>query len=220
MKITIHIITALMLIASVAYCHAQEKGFEGMYFNDFVTGNIFFSDGSTVDIPLNYNSLDEQVVFLKDNEILAIANYKNIDSIVVNKTVFVHGFGEAFFEKVKVADQHYYIRYKSVMISKGKGSAYGSYSETTSITNFESGTGSNGRYNSLQINEAIRTNTSEIIYLKPNKDYIAITNLKKLIKIFKPHKAVILEFSRKNHIDFDETDDIKKIVVFCLTGLE
>lgn len=211
----------LSLILS-AFCFsgitfAQENLNNGLLFGIFTQGTVVYKDMSQISALLNYNSVEEEMLFrTADDDILALDKPSSVSAIVIGNRRFEYAKGDAFFEEVPAGkDTYYYIQWKSKLISQGKGSAYGGRSGTAAITNIGNLQGRGAEYARFNLDEKFETKTEKFYYLKINNKFKAFNSAKSLGKLFKGHEAEIEGFAKQNNISFNNNPDIAKIVEYC-----
>ena len=102
------------------------------------------------------------------------------------------------------------------MLSKRKEVAYGGYSQTSSITSYESFSNSTtGTVHKLNLDEKFRIKKENFYYLQSGKSYKRFNSAKSLGKLFKGKESKIEEFAKEHSINFNNIDDIARIVEFA-----
>ena len=209
-------IFALLLCISLEI-KAQDYLNNGLLFPQFKEGIVIYKNFSRVNALLNYNTLEEEILFVDtENTIMALADPSTVIAVIIDDRRFVFAQQDAFFEEIAIGnDRYFYIQYKSKLISQGKGVGYGSHSATASVTSISSVQGKGGDYRQLKTDEIFETKVERNFYLKINNKYKNIKNIKMLGKLFKGREAEIEDFAKKENIDFGKAVDIAKILTYC-----
>ena len=81
MKKAIIIITILMLSMSFTAKSAEMIG--GLVFPDYQLGKVYFKNTGIVEALLNYNTISKQILFKRNDQVLALGLVETVDSIVI-----------------------------------------------------------------------------------------------------------------------------------------
>ena len=208
----------IFVVVCVMQMDAQNPG-DSRLFMQFQRGTIKYRNNTQQEAILNYNTIEQEFLFLSnDNTIMAIGEPQNVDMIIIGHRSFVPAQKDMFYEMLKAGDTNFFVQWKSKFISQGKRSAYGGYSGASAISNVtlsqggSVGTGSVGLHGRLISDEKFKANTDCIYYVIVGDRYRSFNSLKGLVKIFKQYKYQIKEFSGQHSIDFDNPDDVSKLL--------
>ena len=203
-------IPLLIILIQPGQNNAAQNDF--MMFNKFTSGEVYFDNGETIKAPLNYNTLNEEMMFIQAGDTLSLTNTHEIEKIVINNQSFVPSSKLAFYEKIEGKQSAIYIKHLSRLVAKGKPAAYGGYSETTSTTGYSNYSNSTtGENRQLKVDENIRYKNYQFCFVKINGHYKNISNRKLLTKCFKSQKKEIEEYLIQNDIDFDIPGAVLKL---------
>ena len=190
--------------------------YNGYVFPEFETGYAIMKGNVRYNAKFNYETISEKMQFLDTDDSLMEVVTDDIIAIVVGERRFYPDKKGFFYEGISIGDEMFYLQRKSKELSKGKGSGYGGYSETSSITNVgsisHSVTGGAVRFNS---NELIEVKQDLFFYIKNKDKYERFTSVKALAKLFKSHQAKIEEYAKTNNTNFSKLDDVIKIMEYC-----
>lgn len=209
-----YLLFPLLFLSLTVFCQTELDN--GLLFPDFSLGEVHYKNGSVANAQLNYNTMEEELLFKDPNgEVMAVSEPQNIGFVVINERIFVHIKNDLFYEVVEQEDGlSFYIQWKSKPVSEGKGSAYGGRSQASSITNV--GTYRNrAGYRSLNLDEKFKVKVDCSYYLRISNSYKKINTVKSLTKLFKGHDSEIENYAKEQKIDFSKQEDIRKIVAFC-----
>ena len=212
---TIQLCMCLCAVFCVNSLFAQEELGDGLLFPQFESGIVTFKNGTRTQASLNYNMLYQKMWF-KDNEnnIMEIANLPQVLMVTIGERRFFPVPTGAFYEQLPAGGDFFFVQHLATMISQGKASAYGGYSQTsaaTSIGSLESGT--SGRV-VLKADEKFKQKRDFVYYLKSGNSYKRFTSAKALGKLFKGQASKIEEFAKEQSINFSKTEDVAKIVEY------
>lgn len=212
------------LIIGFVQIHAQGPG-DGLLFSQFERGLVKYRNNTQREALLNYNTIEQEFLYVSDdNTIMAIGEPQTIDIIIIGHRSFVPAQKDMFYEMLKAGDMNLFVQWKSKLVSQGKRTAYGGYSSVSAISNVtlaqggSTATGSVGLYGRLISDEKFKANTDCIYYVIIGDKYRSFNSLKGLMKIFKEHKDQIKTFSKKHAVDFDNPDEVCKLIEY-VSGL-
>lgn len=207
-------------IICIVQMNAQEPG-AGLLFNQFQRGLIKYRNNSQREALLNYNTVEQEFLFLSDdNTIMAIGDPQNIDMIVIGHRSFVPIKEDMFYEMLKAGNTNFFVQWKSKFISQGKRGAYGGYSGSSAISSVtltqggSTGTGGIGLHEHLSSDEKFKADMECMYYVIVGDKYRNFNSLKGLVKIFKTHKDQIKAFSGQNSVDYSNPDDVRKLLEY------
>ena len=196
---------------------AQEEVGSGMIFPQFEKGTVVFKDGTHSAASLNYNMLQREILFLNaDSTILALANPSEVLVVIIGERRFLPvSSGGVFYEEIEAGKGSFFVERIANMVSAGKAAGYGGYSQTGSVTSYESIQTSSGAYQKLNPDEKFKLNINVHYYLKSGDSYKKFFSANTLGKLFKGHEAEIEAFAKDQSIDFSKVDDIARIVEYA-----
>jgi len=219
---------AVFLINSMV---AQEELGDGLLFPQFENGFVVFKKGSRTPAQLNYNMLQQIMLFLdKENNVMELADIPNILVIIIGERRFfpVSSKGN-FYEEVTAGEGSFFIQHRAVMLSQGKAAAYGGYSQTSSVTSigsiqggsFESQGGTLGVMGvgrtDLKVDEKFKMRIECGFFMKSGNSYKRFNSAKSLGKFFKGQASKIEEYAKEQSIDFTKQEDIAKITEYAFS---
>jgi len=195
---------------------AQEELGNGFLFPQFEKGSVVFKNRSQTAALLNYNMLQQEMLFQDaDNTIMALSNPTEVLVVIIGERRFFPVSSKGiFYEAVEAGKDYFYVQHKAIMISQGKGSAYGGYSQTSSITSYGTFHGGSGETYRLNPDEKFKMKIEKYYYLQSGSNYKKFNTAKSLGKLFKGQGAKIEEFAKVHSIDFSNPDDITRIVEY------
>ena len=196
---------------------AQEELGNGLLLPQFENGTVIFKSGVRTPASLNYNIIQQEMLFQDtDSTIMALANPSEILVVIIGERRFSPASSKGiFYEEIQAGNGSFFVQQRATILSEGKASAYGGYSQTSSITSY--GTyynNSSGSMVNLNPDEKFRLKNECIYYLKSGKSYKKFNSAKTLGKLFKGHESKIEAFAKEQSVNFSKTDDIARIVEY------
>ena len=200
-----------------SFLFAQEEMGNGMLFPQFENGTVILKNRTKSNALLNYSMLQQEMLFQNsDGTIMAFADA--LDIIVVNigdRRFFPISSKGLFYEEIQAGKGSFFVQYKVNIISEGKASAYGGYSQTTAITSYSTiSNATTGTTHKLNADEKFRLKKDNFYYLQSGKSYKKFTSAKSLGKLFKGKGLKIEEFAKEHSTNFNNINDIARIVEY------
>jgi hypothetical protein len=182
-------------------------------FDHFINGSVLLKTGGVSEAPLNYSSIDQSILFEKDNKIFTLTELATIDTIYIASRKFV---------------PHNNIVYE-VLNKSGKVSLYITY--TNKLRRMVATTDHNG--SSKQDMSDVSNNVSDVYVSRPYKGDFSVeitkhywlksynnihkaNNAKDFLNVFKEstHDAII-NYLDQHPVDFRNQKDLVALTEFC-----
>jgi len=183
-------------------------------FPEFTNGDVFYN-GYKGSGKLNYNMLLGEMQFLENNQVLALANVKDVIVVSINNRKFYPFNNKEFTEELmSTGNYQLRVRRKGNAAQYSKKGAYGTTSSTSSITSYSSII-SDGRQFDLNVIEEVLISLNCFYYLVgTNGKHVLIKNIKTFTKQFPAYRAQIEKFVKDNGTRFDQEEDLKALLKF------
>jgi len=194
---------------------AQEELGNGMLFPQFQKGTVIFKSGARSSASLNYSMTQQEMLFMEaDSTVMALADPLDISVVIIGERRFIPVTSAGVcYEEIQAGKGSFFVNQKATLLSKGKASAYGGYSQTSSTRQL--GTyHSDGTTVKLNPDEKFVLNIKNTYYLKSGNSYKGFYSAKTLGKLFKGHGAEIEKFATEQSINFSKTEDVVRIVEY------
>jgi hypothetical protein len=175
-------------------------------YKDFIPGKIFFKNGTTNNINLNYYYLTGEIVFVQDNDTLYISKKKDVSLIVALDTFYYdNGYLEVISGgKLKVGLKQY-VRIKDIL----KEGALGTLNRVSSIDTYNS-LWADGNSYGLVPNENIEVQMTLEYYISNSSSGFVQFNKKNVIQLYPQKADEIKAFIKSHKVDFDSRDELLK----------
>lgn len=212
----------LLILLSISFAlYAQKKTNSAYLYDDFREGTVKFKLGNTSPGIFNYELVSEKIHFKDNNNtILELAYPEEVEYIKIGDDTFIHIKDHIFYQKIDLENIDLYVKYSGTILSKGKYSGYGSYSQTASIDNITRIDGAPGNNTRLDSNEIYEVDKKTFFYIKIKGKFKHIHSAGSLAKLFKGHEKEIKEAIKDENTDFRKIEDVKEAVRFCGEFLE
>jgi hypothetical protein len=212
-SIAVSLLVALILSIPVE-AQKNDDGSSPQYlFSEFSTGIVMMKNGLTQNARLNFNTVSEKVVYEKENEVYDLLNITMIESVIINNQVFVP-VGKKFNELLLVAHIPLMVQYKGEILPPEKTVGYGGKSLVSSVETLTSVKLSMGYYNlKLPIDYSVKV--EKVYVIKSGENSYSFANERQFVRLFPQKESELKGFIKQNHIKFENTSDIIKLVIFC-----
>lgn len=186
------------------------KNLPNFLFPEFTKCVIKFKSGDSKTAIINYNIIDEELVFQQSDTYMVLDNPSVIDTIYVNDRKFVP-FNSVFYEVVLSGTAvSLFIQHKSIIEDTGVPTAYGATNKTTNIRYARQIYGTVGSLNlSIPDNSKITDNTT--YWVEKDASMEKFSNKRQFLKIFNDKEKELNKFIDSNSISFKNTGDIIKV---------
>jgi hypothetical protein len=207
--------TLLILSSSVELSAQTEssKPFPQLLFPGFTRGIIKMHSGQTNSAMLNYNTVDEEMVFKQNGIYLVLEKPEDVDTVFIQNLKFVY-VGKAFYEIVVSGSVSLYIQHKSKYTSVGTNTAYGLTSQTNG-SNSPIMVQAGNQVRNFDLPDNVTVVPAIVFWVKRNNEMFRFTNERQFLKIFPEKENEIKEFIRSSNLDFKVREDLIKLGDFC-----
>lgn len=180
----------------------------------FISGYVFFRDDTKATALMNYNSLDDQMLFIEPKgDTLALKDEKNIKFITLDKDTFYYDEGYvrliAGNNFVKLAEKRVW---KVADIRK-----IGSHdrpANTFAVTSLRTLTDGFGRTYDLVLNEDLVLRKKARYYFGDQYNRFVPAGKKNLLLFFPKEQNSLVNYLKENKVNFDKKDDLEKLALF------
>ena len=133
-------------------------------FPEFTAGDVFYA-GYKGSGKLNYNMLLGEMQFEEKNQVLSLANVKDVIMVNIGNRKFYPFNDKEFAEEILTTGKlNLRVRYRGNAAQHSKKGAYGTSSSTSSITSYSSISSDNRQY-SLTVSENVLVTVNYFYYL-------------------------------------------------------
>jgi hypothetical protein len=177
---------------------------------DFVSGQVFFKNGSVGSNRFNYDLLRNEMLMIQSSDTMVIVKKKDIGFLAIAQDTFIYnnGYLEVVHNGMVKVWMKQYIKMKEVL----KRNAMGQLSH---VVNSESYLGANdGSYwDMTPVDDVVFQKTVEF-YLMDAEGQLVDFRKKTLLQMF-PQKSIEIEgYLKKNKVNFESKEDILRFAGF------
>jgi hypothetical protein len=202
------------LLSLAAFCQKYRDSIfqkKGYLFKEFSKGKVLFKNGAILSYRLNYNTNNDGITFIQDDQFLALTNFSDIDTIYLNGKKFVP-IDEKFYYVATTTSSPLLISYLNkprpiVATTDFNGTSKQSKNNVSNtISDYYVNDGFKDNY-AVEFERNYWIRISDKLY-KANTE-------NQFFKIYPSKRETIKDFVQKNHIDFSKEEDIVKLAIFC-----
>jgi len=208
----IYLYLIFVFVANLCFGQSKTVEINHYVFPEFIKGSVLMKSGVKNEAMLNYNSLTEEMVFIKEGKNLAITKLEDIDTVYVGQTKFFL-LKNKFVEIVYHNQYDLYAGHKASIVDPGKPAGYGGTSQTSSVTTYSSFL-SNGQAYNLQLPEGIEINPSTEYWLKKDGKPELFLNLRQLSKLFDDKSDSFKKYVKENKVKIENKESLIGLIKF------
>jgi hypothetical protein len=185
-----------------------------LLFNHFISGTVLLKSGAVESAPLNYNTDNQNIVFIQDGQYLALEELEAIDTIYIHNKKFVPVKRAVYEIATPGISMPLFISYTNkiqpivaTVDHNGNSKQSGAQVSNTISDTYMSRT-FKGNYSVRFIRH---------FWIKKGYTLHKANNEKQLIRLFPDKEVAIRKFIDNNQVKFDNHLDMIKLVDFCNT---
>lgn len=175
----------------------------------------FKAGGENKTAMLNYNVVDEELVFLQPDNYMVMDNPDLIDTVYMSGRKFVP-VKSAFYEVLITGNNPLYIQYKTNAEAEGTPTGYGATSKTQGYTYLRQVYGPIGSVN-LKIPDDYKLTEVNNFWVITDTEMQKFSNKRQFLKIFKDKEKELNDFIEHNSISFKKTADVMRLMYYYAT---
>jgi hypothetical protein len=212
----IRILAAVLFAGFPAVLAAQSNSDGSMpqyLFPGFSKSEVSMKNGQIQTPMMNYNTVTETMVFVRDGKYYDMTNLEMVDSVFLNDCKFVPS-GKIFYEVLLSGKIDLFIQHKGDLLPPGKPVGYGGTSQVAS-SSYISGVERETGYYNLPLPADYIVKASPVYWVRIDYEMVGFINEKQFLKLFPDKTDEIKEFIRKNRLKIDRPADLTQIVRYC-----
>jgi hypothetical protein len=180
---------------------------------NFAKSIIKMKSGKMNSALLNYNTVDEEMLFDQKGIYMVLDKPEDIDTVYFLNRKFVP-VEKAFYEVIVNGPVSIYIQHKSRYAPVGSATAYGLTSQTNGPTAVSIVRGGN-QVRTLELPDNVKVSPATIYWVKRNNEMHKFTSERQFIKIFPEYETEIKDFIKKNKLEISQSEDLFKLGNYC-----
>ena len=200
----------LTVLPAALYAQTAESTPASPYvFNEFVKSTVLQRNGAKVSASLNYNTITEEMMF-EQNGSRIVMDKGETDTIYLQNRRFIPA-KDVYMEKLTNTPAALYVQHKNKAVAAAKGEKA---NEVLSDIYKKKSVEKVDPY-ALTLPGSFRLLNDSKYWLQRGKDFISLSNLKKIPSLFPGKEAEITKFIAENKISPASEEDMIKLVKFC-----
>jgi hypothetical protein len=209
-------LTVSLLLLFVVSLKAQEidtlQNLPNLLFPKFAKGIVKLKDGNIYTAILNYETVEQDMIFLQRKLTIILDKPELVDTIFLNNKVFVP-FVKGFFEVVIKAPITLFIQHKSYVESIGTPIGYGAMSQTTPSSYVRQVFDRSGSIG-LKIPPNFKVVDDSDYWVRWVNGMEKFNTKSQFLKIFPDKEKDLKQFISKYKIDFTKPADVARLITF------
>ena len=204
----------VFIAAGVAAQTEQTRSLPQFLFEKFNKGIIKLKDGKTYVANMNYNLVEEEMIFDQKGTYMTLSEPQNIDTVFLNNRIFVP-VEEAFYEVLSHGNITFFMQHKARYSTVGTPTAYGMTSQTNSsvrVTSVRSAT----QFRTIDVPDNVTVTLASQYWVRKKGSMEKFSNQRGFLKIFPEKETELKQFCNSNKIDFKSREDMIKLANYCL----
>lgn len=184
----------------------------------FTQGKAFYKDGSETNASLNYNYLNNQILFIDaKGDTLQLVNAENFSKIAIGVDTFLY-YNKMFVRQVtKNPSYNLFVKRSLEIGAKEKKGAYGTYSGTSSTTQINQISVDRSRPVDLAVDENTTYIFKDYYFVSGRFDKFYPATKKGIYSLFAKNEKDLKEFIEKNETNFNKKEDLEKLLEYMRT---
>ena len=210
--------TALLLLLSVAFSglNAQTDtlmNLPNLLLPRFTKSIVKMKSGEKKIAILNYNLVDQEMVFMQKDQYWVLDNPHLIDTVYMANRTFIP-FEKGFYELAVPGPVTLFIQHKAYAESLGVPTGYGARSQTTGFNYVKTIYGGNGAIN-LKIPENYKVVDDTEYWIRKDGVMQKFDNKRQFLKMFADKDKELDQFMSRNKVSFENYQSVIKLVQYC-----
>lgn len=186
-------------------------------FPSFTNCLLKFKTGELKKAVVNYNVVDEELVFKQDNTYMTLESpaVDVIDTLYVGGRVFVPFNGTPFYELISTGTVNFFIQYKKDAELIGTSTAYGVKSRTGNATYKRQIYGGATGAVDLRVPSEFQLNDNNGFYLQKDGSLHKFSGKRQFLKICSDKETEINKYLKEHNTKFNNLANLKDLVNYC-----
>ncbi|MCX6325995.1 MAG: hypothetical protein NT144_05010 [Bacteroidia bacterium] len=189
------------------------KPFPQLLFPGFTRSIIIMKSGKTNSASLNYNTIDEEMVFDQKGVYMVLDKPEEIDTVYLQNLKFIP-VEKAFYEVVVNGNISLFIQHKSRYAPVGSNTAYGLTSQTLGPTAVSTVRGGN-QVRNLELPDNVKVSPATVYWVRVDNEMHKFTTERQFLKIFPGKENEIKEFFKTSKLDLKSREGLIKLGNYC-----
>lgn len=215
MKTTIY--TFIICIVAIATGMSAQESKPEYLFDDFRKSLIYYKDGRTFNVKVNYNLARNAFMFIDENDngnIKLFAEPEMVSIVKIDNRIFRLD-PKGIAQEIISQEPYLAVAYIGKSRPEGKQVGYGGRSETASVDSYSS-IQSGGHSYKLETEKIILADVEKRYTVRIGKKERSFKTSRQFVKLFpKEQQETILHYIKEHSVDFDEPQQVLQLVRYA-----
>ncbi len=216
-RLSLFLVFCILWTAHTTYASAQTESSAPRYlFEEFQDGTVFYSDGRQFVVPLNFNLVTGQYVFIDPSDQLEkeFSEPGLVVALHFGERIFLPSAGKAI--EIIQAEPKFHVHYSAQKRKAPDKITYGGTTETASIASY-SGIPGQGVISRAQAKSSVVTRVDKTYEVKVGKRSRSFYNQRSFLKAFpKAMRSSLESYIQEQEIDFDSVDEVLQLYNYAI----
>lgn len=179
----------------------------------FTKSVVKLKSGAVNTAILNYNTVEQEMVFMQGKQFFILDNPLQIDSVFMANRTFIP-MEKGFYEVLLKGVITLFWQHKSYVEFEGYPTGYGAKSQAQAPNYVRQIYGSNGAIN-LKVPQGYKVVEDPQYWVRYNMQMRPFDNKRNFLKIFPEKEKELNSFISDNKIDFKKSEKVKELILYC-----
>jgi hypothetical protein len=212
-SLTLPIFIMLIISPELSGQTSPAGTFPQLLFPNFSRGIIMMKSGKTTSAFLDYNTVEEEMLFEQNGNYMVINKPDEIDTISLQNRKFVP-VEQAFYEVIVKGHVSLYIQHRNRFTPVGTKTAYGITSPTAGASSVSTVRGQ-GQSRNLEMPPNVTISPAIVYWVKMDGVMSKFTTERQFIKIFPGMEDKIKGFLKNSKLDLKSREGLLQTGKFC-----
>lgn len=210
-KLGASVVLFSVLLSNFASAQPQKNGH--YIFPEFEKAVVYLKSGVSETIDLNYNTITEEMVFVKNGAFLAMDNLKDIERVEIGDRLFIP-VSNVFYEQLSDGGIPLLMRHKSKLLMKGKSTELGS-TQASAVDNI-SNISSSGKVYNLEIGAEYGLIHEDSFFISKGDKFLPFNNMKEAGRAFPDKAQQIKHYKSNQKVRFGNQNDVTELLKYLV----
>lgn len=183
-------------------------------FPDFRNARISYKGMRPISCKANYNFLFDEIMFINEKgEKMALANPGDLLQVMIENRTFVPS-PKGYFEVIESGDVSLLYKWVCRITEARREGALGLSTSAPSVYQMKRISFDSKEWN-MEVDKEALASIEVIPYLKAASGFISVKGPQSFKRAFRSKQSEITEYLDKNHVDFRNEADLRRLIKYC-----
>jgi hypothetical protein len=200
--------------------YAQEEQRDGLLFEKYQEGRIYYKDGRQFAALVNYDVYKRRFLFVDvndDNKVKEFAEPQMVTLVKAGERTFIHNPGD--IKEVLQTQPLLLVEYRATLKDKGRNAGYGGRSSVAAISSYSGIQSEGGVYHKFDVENTyvVSENLRKTYYIETDRKKKRFSTRKDFLKIYPKQQDALKNYIEDNDIDFDSVAQVIQLCNYAAT---